>query len=125
MSKRKNTVIFSTVFVFVYVSKNSNLTGTRKFFISLQIAWILMSEGKLNFANAKDFVLIPEVHGFKPPISRRNPYNPKPINPALGGARPNTGKGGSSGANKPPRAPSGLKKTRFLWRGDRLWWYWF
>jgi len=64
--------------------------------------------GRLDPANAKDNTIIPGAHGFKPPISRRNPNNPKLNNPALVGARQNTGKGVSPGANKPPRAPSGL-----------------
>jgi len=38
MSKRKNTVLFSILFIFVYLGKNSNLRGTKRFFISLQIA---------------------------------------------------------------------------------------
>ena len=110
MSKRKNTVLFSILFIFVYLylGKNSNLRGTRRFLISLQIAWNLMFGG-LDPANAKDNTIIPGAHGFKPPISRRNPNNPKLNNPALGGARQNTGKGVSPGANKPPRAPSGFR----------------
>ena len=109
MSKRKNTVLFSILFIFVYLylGKNSNLRGTRRFFISLQIAWSLMF-GWLDPANAKDNTIIPGAHGFKPPISRRNPNNPKLNNPALGGTRQNTGKGVSPSANKPPRAPIGL-----------------
>lgn len=105
MSKRKNTVLFSILFisVFVYVSKNSDLRLTRRFFISLKIVWILMFGG-LDPANAKD--IIPGSHGFKPPISRPNPNNSKFNNPALGGARQNIGKGVSS---KPPRAPSGFQ----------------
>ena len=93
MSKRKNTVLFSIlfIFVFIYLGKNSNLRGTRRFFISLKIAWILMFGG-LDPANAKDNTIIPGAHGFKPPISRRNPNNRKLNNPALGGARQNTGK---------------------------------
>ena len=50
-----------------------------------------------------------DTHGFKPPISRRNPNNPKFNNPALGGARQNIGKGVSPGANKLPRAPNGFR----------------
>ena len=115
MSKRKNTVLFSIlfIFVFVYLGKNSNLRGTKRFFISLKIAWILMFGG-LDPANAKDNTIIPGAHGFKPPISRRNPNNPKLNNPALGGARQNTGKGVSPGANKPPRAPSGFRTPHKL-----------
>ena len=56
-----------------------------------------------------DNTILPGAHGFKPPISRRNPNNPKPHNPALGGTRRNTGKGVSPGANKPPRVPSGFQ----------------
>ena len=87
MSKRKNTVLFSIVFifVFVYLSKNSDLRVTRRFFISLKIRWILMFGG-LDPANAKDNPIIPGAHGFKPPISRPNPNNLKFNNPALGGA---------------------------------------
>ena len=60
MSKRKNTVLFSIffIFVFVYLGKHSNLRGTRRFFISLQIAWSLMFGG-LDPANAKDNTIIP------------------------------------------------------------------
>jgi hypothetical protein len=100
-------VLFSILFVyiFIYVGKNSNLRGTRKYFISLKIAWILMF-GWLDPANAKDNPIIPGAHGFKPPISRRNlNFN----NPALGGARQNIGKGVSPGPNKPPRAPIGFR----------------
>ena len=107
MNRTKNTVSFSIlfVFVFIYVVKNSNLRGTRRYFISLKIVWILMF-GWLDPANAKDNQIIPGAHGFKPPISRRNPnFN----NPALGGARQNTGKGVFPGLNKPPRAPSGFR----------------
>ena len=106
MSKRTNTVLFAiSILLYLYLGKNSNLRGTRRFFISLQIAWSLMF-GWLDPANAKDNTIIPGAHGFKPPISRRNP---KLNNPALGGARQNTGKGVSPGANKPPRAPSGFR----------------
>ena len=109
MSKRTNTVLFAiSILLYLYLGKNSNLRGTRRFFISLQIAWSLMF-GWLDPANAKDNTIIPGAHGFKPPISRRNPNNPKLNNPALGGARQNTGKGVSPGANKPPRAPSGFR----------------
>ena len=71
MSKRKNTVLFSIlfIFVFVYLGKNSNLRGTRRFFISLQIAWILMFGGS-DPANGKDNTIISGAHGFQPPISR-------------------------------------------------------
>ena len=71
MNKTKNTVLFSIlfIFVFIYVGKNSNLRGTRRYFISLQIAWMLMF-GWLDPANAKDNPIIPGAHGFKPPISR-------------------------------------------------------
>ena len=105
MSKRKNTVLFSIlfIFVFIYLGKNSNFRGTTKLFISLQIAWILMFGG-LNPVNAKD--IIPGAHGFKIPISRRNP---KSNNPPLGGARQNANKGISSGVNKLPRARSGFR----------------
>lgn len=109
MNRTKNTVLCGIlfVFVFIYVGKNSNLRGTRRYFISLKIAWILMF-GWLDPANAKDNPIIPGAHGFKPPISRRNPnFN----NPALGGARQNTGKGLSPGPNKPPRAPSGFRTS--------------
>jgi hypothetical protein len=110
MSKRKNTVLFSIlfIFIFVYVGKNSDLRGTRRFFISLKITWILMFGG-LDSANAKDNPILPGAHGFKPPISRLNRNNPRFNNPALGGARQNTGKGVSPGANKPPRALSGFR----------------
>lgn len=102
MNRKKNTVLFIILFVFVYVGKNSNLRGTRRYFISLKIAWILMF-GWLDLANVKDNPIILGAHGFKPPISRRNPsFN----NPALGGARQNTSKGVSPDPNKPPRAPS-------------------
>ena len=38
MNKTKNTVLFSilVIFVFIYVGKNSNLSGTRRYFISLK-----------------------------------------------------------------------------------------
>jgi hypothetical protein len=74
MNRTKNTVSFSIlfVFVFIYVGKNSNLRGTRRYFIALKIAWIIMF-GWLDPANAKDNQIIPRAHGFKPPISRRNP----------------------------------------------------
>jgi len=107
MSKRKNTLLFTILFicVFIYVGNNSDLRVTRRFFISLKIVWILMFVG-LDPANAKDNPIIPGAHGFKPPISRPNP---KFNNPALGGARQNIGKGVSPAANKPPRAPSGFR----------------
>jgi hypothetical protein len=40
MSQRKNTVLFSILFisVFIYLGKNSDLRGTKRFFISLKIA---------------------------------------------------------------------------------------
>ena len=63
----------------------------------------------LDPANAKDNTIIPGAHGFQFPISRRNPNNPKLNNPALGGARQNTGKGVSPGANKRPLARSGFR----------------
>ena len=109
MSKRKNTVLFSILFIFVYLDlgKNSNLRGSRRFFISLQIASSLMFV-QLDPASAKDNTIIPGAHGFKPPISRRNPNNPKLNNLALGGANQNPSKGVSSGVNKPLRAPSGF-----------------
>ena len=111
MGKRENTVLFSMlfIFVFVYIGKNSNFRGTTRFFISLKIAWILMFGG-LASANAKDDMIIPGTHAFKTPISRRNPNNPNPSNPVLGAAKKNTGKGVASGVNKPPRAPSGFRK---------------
>ena len=62
-----------------------------------------MGGGGLDPANAKDNTIIPGAHGFKPPILRPNLNNPKLNNLALGGARQNTGKGVSPGANKPPR----------------------
>lgn len=110
MSKRKNTVLFSIIFifVFVYVSKNSDLRFIRRFFVSLKIAWILMFGG-LEPANAKDNFSIPGANGFTPQISRPNPNNPKFNNPALGRASQNSGKGVSPTANKPPRAPSGFR----------------
>ena len=110
MSKRKNILLFSILFiyVFIYVGNNSDLRVTRRFFISLRIVWILMFVG-LNPANAKDNPILPGAHGFKPPISRPNLNNPKFNNPALGGARQNIGKGISPAANKPPRAPSGFR----------------
>ena len=64
--------------------------------------------GGLYPATAKDNTIVPGAHGFKPPISRRNPNNPKLNNLALGGANQNTSKGVSSGVNKPLRAPSGF-----------------
>lgn len=110
MSKRKNTVLFSIVFifVFVYVSKNSDLRVTRRFFISLKISWILMFGG-LDPANAKDNSIIPGAHGFKPPVLRPNLNNLKFNHPALGGARQNIDKGISPASNKPSRAPSGFR----------------
>ena len=93
MSERKNTVLFSIlfIFVFIYVGNNSDLRVTRRFFISLKIVWILMFVG-LYPANTKDNPIIPGVHGFKLPISRRNPNNPKFNNPALRGTRQNIDK---------------------------------
>ena len=40
MSKRKHIVLFSIlfIFVFVYLGNNSNLRGTKRFFISRQLA---------------------------------------------------------------------------------------
>ena len=110
MIQRKNTVLFSIlfIFVFVYVGKNSNLRGTKRFFISLKIVWLL-TFGVLDSANAKDNTIILGAHGFKPSISRPYRNNPGFNNPTLGGARQNTGKGVSPGANKPPRAPSGFR----------------
>jgi hypothetical protein len=50
MSQIKNTVLFSIIFIFVFVDvgKKSDLRGTRRFLISLKIAWILMF-GIINF----------------------------------------------------------------------------
>ena len=71
MNKTKTTVLFSRlfVFVFIYVGKNSNIRGNRRYFISLKIAWILMFEW-LDPANAKDNSIITGADGFKPSVSR-------------------------------------------------------
>ena len=109
MSKTKNTVLFRMLFIFafVYVSKNLDLRVTRRFFISLKIAWILVfCEGGLDSTNAKDNLIILGAHPFKPLISRQNWNNPKFNKPALGETTQNIGKGVSSGVNKPPRALS-------------------
>jgi hypothetical protein len=105
MNQKKNTLLFSILFlfVFVYVGKNSNLKGTKKYLISLQIAWILIF-GPLNSANAKDNSIIPGVHGFQPPISRQNTNVNNQINQIFKGAKPNI-----PSPNKPPRAPSGFQ----------------
>lgn len=107
MNKTKNTVLFSIllVFVFIYVGKNSNFRGIRRYVISVEIAWTILFGG-LDLANAKDNFIIPGAHGFKPPISTRNPNL---NNPAPGGARQNTAKGLFPNPNKPPRAPSGFR----------------
>lgn len=39
--------------IFVYVGNNSDLRGTKRFFISLKITWFLIF-GALDSANAKD-----------------------------------------------------------------------
>lgn len=59
--------------------------------------------GGLDSANVQDNTIIPGAHGFKLPISSRNPNNPKLNNPALEGAGQNTGKGVSPGANNTSR----------------------
>jgi hypothetical protein len=67
---------------------------------------------KLDPGNTKDNKMRLGVHEFKPSISRRSPNNPKLNNSTLGGARgarQNTGKAVSSGANKPLRAPSNFQ----------------
>ena len=58
MNQRKNAILFSILFisVFIYVGKNSDLRGTRRFFISLKIAWLLIF-GRLDSANAKSTIL--------------------------------------------------------------------
>lgn len=62
--------------------------------------------GELGSANAKDNVIIPGIHRFEPPISRRNPNNSKFNKPVLKRTGQNIGKEVSPGANKPPRASS-------------------
>jgi hypothetical protein len=109
MNKTKNTVSLSIIFVFVfiYVAKNSNIRGTRRYFISLKIAFILLF-GFSSSANAKNSGFLPGADGFTPPLSRPAPNFNNP-NPALGGDRQNTGKGVSPSLNKPPRARSGFR----------------
>ena len=112
MIQRKNVLLLFTIlfiFVFVYVSKNSDLSRQKKFFISVKLAWIILVFGVgLYPANGKD--IIPLVHGFKQNnLSTRNLKFNKFNNPALGQARRNIGKRVSPGANKLPRAESGFR----------------
>lgn len=107
MSKRTKMVIFSILFmfIFVYLGKNSNLTRFKKLYTSFLIARKIIFGG-LDVANAKNNkIILGGVYGFEPPISRPNPNN----NPALGRARQNISKGLFPPANKLPRAPSGFR----------------
>ncbi len=111
MGKKTNTILFSIlfIFVFVYISKNSNIIGTKRLLISLEIASIIIF-GWAGRGNAKDITIIPEVTGLQPPLPRRNQNNLRSNNPALGlGANKSPQPISGKGADKPPRGPIGFR----------------
>lgn len=58
------TIVF--IFVFLYLSRNSELRGRKKLSIALKITWLLLFS-ELKSVSGKDYPIIPGADGFQPP----------------------------------------------------------